>query len=82
MLGKAVLDWHGPAGFDDNVDITVAPVRLGTASFDIQFAAALDDRAVCTGTITYVSVRPREGGSVPIPDELRAKLEAVKPPEA
>lgn len=82
MLGRAVLEWHGPAGFDDHVDIAVTPTRLGNASFDVEFAATVDERPVCTGTITYVSVKPREGGSVPIPDELRTKLEATKPGEA
>jgi acyl-CoA thioester hydrolase len=79
MLGRAVLEWHGPAGFDDNVDIAVEPVRLGTASFDLRFEATLEDRAVCTGTITYVSVTPNEGGSTPMPDELRKRLEAALP---
>jgi acyl-CoA thioester hydrolase len=79
MLGRAVLEWHGPAGFDDFVDIAVEPVRLGTSSFDLRFDAAIEDRTVCTGTITYVSVKPNEGGSTPIPAELRERLEAALP---
>ena len=29
MIVKAVLEWEGPAGFDEPIDIEVAPVRLG-----------------------------------------------------
>ncbi len=58
MLVKAVLDWSGPARFDDWVDIAVAPVRIGTRSFDLRHVATVDGRPACTGTITYVSVPP------------------------
>jgi acyl-CoA thioester hydrolase len=74
MLVKAVLEWQGPAGFDDEVDITVEPVRFGTSSFDVRYTASIDDRPVCVGVITYVSVRPGSHDSVPIPDDVRNKL--------
>jgi acyl-CoA thioester hydrolase len=74
MLVKAVLEWQGPAGFDDEVDITVEPVRFGTSSFDVRYTATADGRPVCVGVITYVSVRPGSHDSVPIPDDVRTKL--------
>jgi acyl-CoA thioester hydrolase len=77
MLVKAVLEWQGPAGFDDLVDISVAPVRLGSSSFDMLYRAAVDGRPVCDGTITYVSVTPGTHDVQPIPDGLRSKLEAA-----
>src|SRR5690242_3281650 len=40
MLVKAVVEWQGSAGFDQWVDITVEPTRLGTKSFDLTFSAA------------------------------------------
>ena len=39
MVVKAVLEWQGPAGFDDDVAIAVAPGRLGTKSFDLVYTA-------------------------------------------
>ena len=39
MLVKAVLEWQGPAGFDDWIDIAVAPSRIGTKSFDSRYRA-------------------------------------------
>jgi acyl-CoA thioester hydrolase len=76
MLVKAVVEWEGSAGFDDVVDITVAPTRLGTKSFDLSYAASVGDRPVCRATITYVSVKPGFNESTPIPPSVRAALEA------
>ena len=75
MVVKAVLEWQGPAGFDADVAIAVAPVRIGDASFDVRFSATADGAPACVGTITYVSVVPGSKRSVPIPDVLRTKLE-------
>ena len=77
MVVKATLEWQGPAGFDDEVDIAVVPTRLGNASFDLTYRAAVDGRPVCVGTITYVSVRPGSAEAVPIPADVRTKLEAA-----
>jgi len=77
MVVKATLDWQGPTGFDDEIDIAVVPVRLGTKSFDLEYRAAVGGRPVCTGSITYVSVRPGSGESVPIPDDVRAAFEGA-----
>jgi acyl-CoA thioester hydrolase len=75
MLVKAVLEWQGPAGFDELVDIGVAVDRIGTKSFDVRYTAAVGDRPACVGVITYVSVTPGTHDSTPIPDALRARLE-------
>jgi acyl-CoA thioester hydrolase len=80
MLVKAVLEWQGPAGFDDVVDIEVTCPRIGTSSFDVRYAATVAGRGACVGTITYVSVKPGTHESTPIPDHLRGKLEAERPP--
>jgi acyl-CoA thioester hydrolase len=77
MIVKAVLEWEGPAGFDELVDIAVAPTRLGTKSFDLRYRAAVGERPACTGVITYVSVEPTTHSSTAIPEALRARLEDV-----
>jgi acyl-CoA thioester hydrolase len=79
MVVKAVLEWQGPAGFDDEVDVTVEPVRLGRASFDVRYTAMVGGRPACVGVITYVSVPPGSRTSTPIPDAIRAKLAAAVP---
>jgi acyl-CoA thioester hydrolase len=79
MLVKAVLEWQGPAGFDDAVDIAVTCPRIGMKSFDVRFASSIDGRSTCMGTITYVSVKPGTHDSTLIPAVLREKLEASAP---
>lgn len=76
MLVKAVLEWQGPARFDEWVDIAVAPVRLGTKSFDLRYTATVAGRPCCVATITYCSVQPGSNTSVAIPPHVRAALEA------
>ena len=75
MVVKAQLDWQGPAGFDDEIDIAVIPTRLGGKSFDLQYKATVAGRPVCTGVVTYVSVKPGSAESCPIPDDVRAAFE-------
>ena len=76
MLVKAVLEWQGPARFDEPVEIAVAPTRLGTSSLDLRYTATTGGAPTCTGTITYVSVQPGTHDPQPIPAELRARLES------
>jgi acyl-CoA thioester hydrolase len=75
MVVKAVLEWEGPAGFDDDVAIAVECGRLGTKSFDLVFTATCDGAPACVGTITYVSVVPGTHDSVEVPSILRAALQ-------
>ena len=76
MLVRAVVEWSGPARFDEWIDVEVAPVRLGTKSFDFRYRARVEGRLVCEATITYVAVRPGKNISTAIPDRVRAALEA------
>jgi acyl-CoA thioester hydrolase len=80
MIVKAVLEWEGPAGFDEVVDIEVAPTRLGTKSLDLRYRASVGGRGACTGVITYVSVKPSTHESTPIPDAVRTRLEGAREP--
>jgi acyl-CoA thioester hydrolase len=77
MLVKAVLEWSGPARFDEWVDVAVAPTRIGTKSFDLRYRATVDGRPACDGTITYVAVKPGTTGSTVIPEAVRGVLEGA-----
>jgi acyl-CoA thioester hydrolase len=74
MLVHAALDWTGPARFDDWLDVTVEPTRLGHKSFDLRYTAQVDDRPACTATITYVAIVPGTNSSTEIPDRVRVTL--------
>lgn len=75
MVRSASLDFAGSAGFEDVVTLEVAPTRLGTSSFDLRCRATVDGRSAVTVELTYVCIRPGEHRSMPIPDELRERLE-------
>lgn len=77
MVVKIVVEWQGPAGFDDEVEIAVTPVRLGNSSFELRYDATVAGRPACSGTITYVSVKPGTADACPIPTEVRARMEAA-----
>ena len=77
MVVKAVVEWQGPAGFDDDVAIDVVPGRIGTKSFELLYTATNEGAPTCTGKITYVSVTPGSHESAEIPDGLRAALNSV-----
>ena len=74
MVVKAVLEWQGPAGFDEDVAVAVRVRRLGNSSFDLEYTATCNDLPACTGVLTYVSVVPGTHDPTPIPSEIRAKL--------
>ena len=76
MLVKAVVEWSGPAGFDDWIDIAVAPSRIGTKSFDLSYRASVEGRDACRATITYCAVAPGLNQPFVIPDPVRAELTA------
>ena len=72
---KAVLEWKGPATFDDTVEIRVCPSRLGRSSWDMHYIASVRGLEVCTCTITYVCIEPGTQAARPIPAEARARLQ-------
>jgi acyl-CoA thioester hydrolase len=74
MLVHAELDWSGPARFDDWLDVTVTPTRLGQKSFDLRYTALVDERPACTATITYVAIVPGTNASTEIPERVRVTL--------
>jgi acyl-CoA thioester hydrolase len=76
MLVKAVLEWTGPARFDEWVEIAVAPTRIGTKSFDLGYRASAEGRPACHATITYVAVAPGSISAISLPGRVRSTLEA------
>ena len=76
MLVKAVIEWQGSARFDEWVEVDVAPVRIGTKSFDLRYRAHVGDRPCCHATITYCAVEPGPNQPIVIPDDVRAALDA------
>jgi acyl-CoA thioester hydrolase len=74
MLVRAVLEWSGPAAFDEWIDVEVTTARIGTKSFDLRFRASVESRPACDAIITYVAVKPGSHESIALPDRVRAVL--------
>ena len=72
MVKKATITWDGAARVHDDLAIAVSVSRWGTTSFDVRFEGTVEDRAVFTADLTYVSVVTGTTDTVPVPAEFRA----------
>jgi acyl-CoA thioesterase FadM len=74
-------DFTRPVRFEDVLTIGVLVERVGTKSVTYRFDFTHAGQAVATGRITAVfcqAVHPHGLQAIPIPDNLRAKLEATE----
>ena len=46
MLKKCTIEWQGPLGSGDRLDIDVAVARWGRTSWDLGFVGSCEGRAV------------------------------------
>ncbi|MFD6195498.1 acyl-CoA thioesterase [Mycobacteriaceae bacterium NPDC060252] len=69
---KSVIDYHGPARFDDVLDIGVRIARMGTASMTCHFEIHRGGEHLITGETVYVHAI--DGNSAPFPDAFRDKV--------
>lgn len=78
-VSDANIRFHAGAKYDDVVRVatTLAEVRSRALVFDYLISRGLDDVRLATARTTLVSLGPN-GKPVSIPDDLRARLEAVK----
>ena len=77
QLVKQTVEWNAPARYDQVLELSIAPARLGNTSFTIgtAFRIAGDDRVIVSVETVYVLVDARTLTKVPIPPTLRAALE-------
>jgi len=78
QLVKQTVEWKAPARYDQVLELSIAPTRLGTTSFtvgtDVRIAG--DDRVIVTVETVYVLVDARTLTKLAIPDALRAALQS------
>ncbi len=76
---SAACDFTRPLRFEDSVDITVILEKLGTKSVQYRYEFRRDGADIAIGRTAAVLCRSIRGGpfeSIPIPDDIRAKLES------
>lgn len=76
QLVKQTTEWMAPARFDDELVISVVPVRLGNTSFTLRadFRLAADEDIIVTSETVYVLVDGATMAKLPLPDDFRQAL--------
>jgi acyl-CoA thioester hydrolase len=81
MLKRCAIEWHGPLGARDVLDIDVAVARWGRTSWDLEYRGSTAGRLVFTARVVYVSVASGTNTPMETPREIREFLgEAVDSP--
>lgn len=76
FVKKVDCEYFGSARYDDLLDIGVRTVRLGRSSLTLGVAVTRDDDTLAAGEVVYVHADPESRKSVPLPEDLRASIEA------
>jgi acyl-CoA thioester hydrolase len=79
QLVKQTVEWKAPARYDQVLELSIAPIRLGHTSFTVgtEFRiAGGDGRVIVTVETVYVLVDGRTLSKLPLPGHVRAALEA------
>lgn len=69
---KATIEFHGPARFDDELNVAVRCARLGRSSMTVDFGIHRGPDHLISGQSIYVYVH--EGTPLPIPDDMRRRI--------
>ena len=78
VMGCA-LDFHHMLKPDDEVNMTVLLEHIGRSSHSLKIVAHNQHGVHCfDGTLTFAAVDPDTQKSVPMPDELKARMTAYK----
>lgn len=78
MLKKVSLEWHGPAGTGEVLNVEACVSRWGNTSFDVSFEVKVENRLVLTATIVYVGVKTGTTETLEAPEQIREYLSNEK----
>ncbi len=78
FVRKAQIEYHGSAGFDDQLQIGVRCARLGRSSMAMALAIFRGDDHLIDGELVYVYADAHEKKSTPIPEAWRERIKAIE----
>jgi len=78
MLKNVNLEWHGPAGIGEVLNVEAHISRWGNTSFDVSFEVKVEKRLVLTATIVYVGVKTGTTETLKAPAQIREYLSNEK----
>jgi acyl-CoA thioester hydrolase len=76
MVAECSLRYLAPARFDDEIEVEATVTRLGTTGMTTAMRVMRDGETLTDAELRHVFVHAGEGGKTPIPDAVRAALEA------
>ena len=74
ILARVEIDFRSELRHGEEVEVRSRCSRIGSKSFDLEHEIAVGDRVVAEAKSVLVSYDYELGASVPVPDELRARL--------
>jgi acyl-CoA thioester hydrolase len=74
VVAQAEIHYYAALGFDDEADLIVRQIRLGTTSMTSTLAIESAGETVVEGELRHVFVDTDVGGTRPIPDQVREGL--------
>jgi len=80
VVAEATVRYLAPLRFDDEFDVAIAVERLGETSMSTRYALERGGEPVAEGELRHVFVTTADGAKAPIPEPVRAGLEAYRPP--
>lgn len=78
---KLLIEWRGPARFDDVLDISVRCTAIGTTSYTLGFEMRRHgtEAVLVTATSVCVHVDNKTWAKAPLPQDLRSAIERGAP---
>jgi acyl-CoA thioester hydrolase len=76
VVGEASARFLAPARFDDELEVAVSVIRLGTTGVTTRYELLRDGQLLVEGTLRHVVVNLGTHAKAPIPDWMRDGLEA------
>jgi len=71
---KAIVEYHAPAQYDEQIDVLVRVGRLGRTSMQFLLEIHRGEAHLISGEIIYVIADPQTRKPIPIPDFLRTAI--------
>ncbi len=76
LVAKSIIEYRAPLYYTDTTEIFTRVSRIGSKSFDIEYAIVVDENNIkAFGTTVMVMFDYKKNISVDIPAELRAKMQ-------
>lgn len=78
FVRKATVEYHGPAHYDDLIDVCVRVAAIGTSSIRIAIEIHREEELLASGELIYVNADPSARAAAPVPGFLREAIGAFE----